>query len=207
MFEFVEQILPHPGDMGVHSIATVFAVFFFASFVFVPRTFLCLGAGWALGFSGVLVVLPSTTLGGILAFLLARYVLSDRIRRYVFARPRWSSILITIDDEGWKLLALLRFASPVPNAVQNYLFALTSIRLLPYAIITLACSIPQLVLYVYLGSSARTLIIKDDLSMLNRIWLVIGLFSLGLAVHLVFRAGGRTILRRASVSSSGSKEG
>ena len=206
MLEFAGQIFPHPGDIGAHSIVTVFAIFFFASFVLVPRTFLCLGAGAALGFSAVLVVLPSTILGGILAFLLARYVLSDRIRRYVFARPRWSFILETVDEEGWRLLALLRFASPIPNAVQNYVFAFTSIRLLPYVIISLVCSIPQLVLYVYLGSVSRTLFLNDDLSMLNRIWLIIGLLSLGLAAHLVFRERGRVILRRASTNSRGSEE-
>ncbi|HEU0083172.1 MAG TPA: hypothetical protein VFQ87_09910, partial [Bradyrhizobium sp.] len=67
-------------------------VFFAASFVLVPRTFLCLGAGAGFGLGAVFVILPSTMLGGVLAFLLARHLFAERLRRHIDARPRLRGI-------------------------------------------------------------------------------------------------------------------
>src|SRR5260370_36283232 len=139
-------------------------IFFAASFVLIPRTFLCLGAGASFGLAAVLVILPSTMLGGVLAFLGARYFFSDRFHAYVTVRPRLSRIVTAVDEEGWRIVALLRFASPLPNAVQNYLFGLTRIGFIPFAATTFIFSIPQVLLYVYLGSAGRTVLFDDSLS-------------------------------------------
>jgi uncharacterized membrane protein YdjX (TVP38/TMEM64 family) len=72
-----------------------------------------------------------------------------------------------VDEEGWRVVALLRFASPLPNAVQNYVFGLTRIGFLPFAITTFLFTIPQVMLYVYLGSTGRALL-DENLSTLNR---------------------------------------
>jgi uncharacterized membrane protein YdjX (TVP38/TMEM64 family) len=111
-------------------------IFFVASFVLIPRTFLCLGAGASFGLSAILIILPSTMLGGMLAFLLARYLLAERVQVYIGRRPRLLRVAAAVDQEGWRIVALLRFASPVPNSIQNYVFGLTRIGFLPFAITT-----------------------------------------------------------------------
>jgi uncharacterized membrane protein YdjX (TVP38/TMEM64 family) len=126
-------------------------------------------------------------LGGILAFLAARYFLSKRFRVYINTRPHLRSIVAAVDDEGWRIVALLRFASPVPNAVQNYVFGLTRIGFLPFAFATFVFSIPQVVLYVYLGSAGRAVLFDDNLSMLSRGLLGVGLISTVVAATLVVR--------------------
>ena len=173
MHDAVMQWLPE-GDLSVNSSMMLSLIFFAASFVLIPRTFLCLGAGASFGLAAVLVILPSTMLGGILAFLAARYLFSERIHVYV-------------DEEGWRVVALLRFASPLPNAVQNYVFGLTRIGFLPFAITTFVFSIPQIVLYVYLGSAGRAVLLDESLSTLNRVVLGTGLFSILVAVLLIVR--------------------
>ncbi len=97
MYDALMQWLPVGSDLGIKSAMTLSLIFFTASFVFIPRTFLCLGAGASFGLQAVLVILPSTMLGGILAFLSARYFFSERLQAYVelalvFAgsRPRWT---------------------------------------------------------------------------------------------------------------------
>jgi uncharacterized membrane protein YdjX (TVP38/TMEM64 family) len=160
-------------------------IFFAASFVLIPRTFLCLGAGASFGLAAVLVILPSTLLGGILAFLSARYFFSERVQAYVDARPRLRRFATAVDEEGWRVVALLRFASPMPNAAQNYVFGLTRIGFVPFAVTTFVFSIPQVVLYVYLGSAGRAVWLDESLSMLNRILLGIGLISILVAALLV----------------------
>jgi uncharacterized membrane protein YdjX (TVP38/TMEM64 family) len=181
------QWFPDGGDLGVNSSMMLSLIFFAASFVPFPRTFLCLGAGAGFGLAVVFVILPSTMLGGILAFLSARYFFSERLHRFVDARPRLRRFATAVDEEGWRVVALLRFASPVPNAVQNYVFGLTRIGFLPFAVTTFVFSIPQIVLYVYLGSAGRAVLLNESLSMLNRVLLGIGLASILVAALLVVR--------------------
>jgi uncharacterized membrane protein YdjX (TVP38/TMEM64 family) len=187
MVDAVMQWLPNGGDLSVHSSMMLSLIFFTASFVLVPRTFLCLGAGVSFGLAAVPVILPSTMLGGILAFLSARYFFSERVQAYVDARPRLRRFATAVDEEGWRIVALLRFASPVPNAVQNYVFGLTRIGFVPFAVTTFIFSIPQVVLYVYLGSAGRAVLLDESLSTLNRALLGAGLVSILVAAFLIVR--------------------
>ena len=112
------------------------------------------------------------------------------------ARPRLRRFATAVDKEGWRVVALLRFASPVPNAVQNYLFGLTRIGFLPFALTTFMFSIPQVLLYVYLGSAGRAVLMDESLSTLNRVLLGVGLTSIFVAalliVHRIRRDADRT---------------
>jgi uncharacterized membrane protein YdjX (TVP38/TMEM64 family) len=187
MYDAVMQWLPERGDLGVTSSAMLSLIFFAASFVLILRTFLCLGAGAGFGLAAVFVILPSTMFGGILAFLLARYLLAQRLQVYIDAHPRLRRVAAAVDEESWRVVALLRFASPLPNAVQNYVFGLTRIGFWPFAITTFVFSIPQVVLYVYLGSAGRAVLLDESLSALNRVVLGVGLISIVVAAMLVIR--------------------
>jgi uncharacterized membrane protein YdjX (TVP38/TMEM64 family) len=187
MYDAMMQWLSEGRDLGVNSSIVLSLIFFAASFVLIPRTFLCLGAGASFGLAAVLVILPSTMLGGILAFLSARYLFSERLHTYVDARPRLRKFATAVDEEGWRVVALLRFASPLPNAVQNYVFGLTRIGFWPFAITTFVFSIPQIVLYVYLGSAGRAVLLDESLSTLNRVVLGAGLVSILVAALLIVR--------------------
>jgi uncharacterized membrane protein YdjX (TVP38/TMEM64 family) len=187
MYDAVMQWLLEAGDLSVNSSIMLSLIFFAASFVLVPRTFLCLGAGASFGLAALPVILPSTMLGGILAFLSARYFFSERLHAYVDARPRLRRFATAVDEEGWRVVALLRLASPVPNAVQNYVFGLTRIGFLPFAVTTFVFSIPQIVLYVYLGSAGRAVLLDESLSTLNRLVLGAGLVSILVAALLIIR--------------------
>jgi uncharacterized membrane protein YdjX (TVP38/TMEM64 family) len=187
MYDAVTQWLPGGMELSVNSGILLSLIFFAASFVAIPRTFLCLGAGASFGLLAVLIILPSTVFGGILAFLLARHLFSARLQTYVDARPRLRRIAAAVDKEGWRVVALLRFASPLPNAVQNYAFGLTRIGFLPFAITTFLFTIPQVVLYVYLGATGRTVLLDENLSTMHRVLLGVGVISLVGAAILVVR--------------------
>jgi uncharacterized membrane protein YdjX (TVP38/TMEM64 family) len=187
MYDVVTQWISAGGDLGVSSAMMLALIFFAASFVLIPRTFLCLGAGAGCGLAAVLIILPSTILGGILAFLLARYLFSKRVQVYVDAHPRLKRVAAAADEEGWRVVALFRFASPVPNSIQNYIFGLTRIGVLPFSVASFVFTIPQVVLYVYLGSAGRAVLFDESLSALNRVLLGVGLISTFVAVTLVVR--------------------
>src|ERR1700712_4627251 len=105
MYGTVMQWLPE-GDLSVNSSMMLSLIFFAASFVLIPRTFLCLGAGAGFGLAAVFVILPSTMFGGILAFLLARYLLAQRLQVYIDTRPRLRRVATAVDEEGWRVVAL-----------------------------------------------------------------------------------------------------
>ncbi len=103
------QWLPGGVELNVNSAILLSLIFFAASFVAIPRTFLCLGAGASLGILAVLIILPSTMFGGILAFVLARHLFSARLQTYIDAHARLRRIAAAEDEEGWRVVALLRY--------------------------------------------------------------------------------------------------
>ena len=138
-------------------VASLFAA---AAFVFVPRTFLTLGVGGLYGLSVIPVIVIGATVGGTVTFLIARYFLADRVQRWIDRHPSMRVIADAVDEEGWRIVALLRFASPTPSSVQNYVFGVTRIGFWPYTLASLVFIIPQTVFYVYLGSVGRSLLAR-----------------------------------------------
>jgi uncharacterized membrane protein YdjX (TVP38/TMEM64 family) len=119
------------------------------------------------------------------------------LQRQVGKRPQLRTISDAIDGESWRIVGLLRFASPVPSAVQNYFFGFTSIRLLPFTLATFFFIIPQVTFYVYLGAAGRAALLDDPSSMLSRGLLGVGLATLTIVVAVVVRKS-RIALQRIS---------
>ena len=163
------------------------AMFVVASFVFVPRTFLYLGVGAVFGLPVIPIVLPATTVGSVLAFLAARYLFANSLRSRLDRYPRLKATAEAIDSESWRVVALLRLASPLPNAFQNYAFGLTRIGFWPYAIATFVFTIPQTVLYVYLGAAGRSALLDDSSSPLRTALTALGALCLAITVFLIWR--------------------
>src|SRR5438132_9641795 len=79
------------GSLTPASALMLTAMFVVASFVFVPRTFLYLGVGAVFGLPAIPIVLPSTTVGSVLAFLAARYLFANRLRGRLDRYPRFKA--------------------------------------------------------------------------------------------------------------------
>lgn len=169
--ETIGRWLESFGHLNASAAAVLAAVFVVAAFVPMPRTLLVLGAGAAFGLPALLVIVPSTTLGCILAFLLARGLLRRWVERQTARKPMWRIISQAIDEEGWHIAALMRFWGPAPNCVQNYAFGLTGIGLLPYSLITLIFTLPQIFLYTYIGQSGRA-VLMDNGELPFSMWLI-----------------------------------
>lgn len=176
-------------------VASLFAA---AAFVFVPRTFLTLGVGGLYGLSVIPVIVVSATVGSALAFLIVRYFLAERVQRWIDRRPSMRVIADAVDEEGWRIVALLRFASPTPSSVQNYVFGVTRIGFWPYTLATLVFIIPQTVFYVYLGSVGRSLLLGDVASPLGVFVTLVGVGCLAATAFLIWRKA-RASLRRAEL--------
>jgi uncharacterized membrane protein YdjX (TVP38/TMEM64 family) len=141
--EIISSWLHHFGDLTPVSVAALCSVFLLAAFVVFPRTLLIIAAGATFGLAVAPIILISGTAGGILAFSSSRYIAANWFRGKLATRPMSRAIAQAVDDEGWRIIALMRLGAPLPSAVQNYLFGLTNIGTLTYSITTLIFSAPQ----------------------------------------------------------------
>jgi len=154
----------HFGVLTPVSVAALCCVFFGTAFVVLPRTPLVVAASATFGLAVIPIVMLSGTAGGIVAFSLSRYVASDWFRRRLEARPMLRTIAQAVDEEGWRIIALMRLGAPLPSAVQNYLFGLTRINIVTYSIATLIFASPQVILFSFLGATGRAALLQDDSS-------------------------------------------
>jgi uncharacterized membrane protein YdjX (TVP38/TMEM64 family) len=152
----MEGILGLYGVTQEGGLASLGVVCLIGALTFIPRTPACLAGGLLFGLAAFPVTLIASTLGALIAFLLSRYLLRARVSKLVDRRPAWKLYLDAVDAEGWRLLGMLRLASPVPGSASNYVFGLTGIGVLPYLAATFFGSAPQVFAFVYLGAASRS---------------------------------------------------
>ena len=149
-------------------------LFFIGALTFIPRTATCIVGGLVFGLAAFPVALIGSTLGAVTGFLLSRYAFRSLFWAMARKRPRLQLIVDAIDAEGWRLLGLLRLASPVPGTVSNYLFGLTSMQVVPYTAATLFGSAPQVLAFVYLGAAGRVALDAHSVSTAKLVFTVAG---------------------------------
>ena len=156
---------------GLFSLGLVFLI---GALTFIPRPPICMIGGLIFGLAAFPVALAGSTFGAVIAFLLSRYLFRSRFSDIIERRPRLKLIVEAIDAEGWRLLGLLRLASPVPGSASNYLFGLTNMRIWPYMAATLLGSAPQVLAFVYLGPAGRIARDAQSISAANLVFTLAG---------------------------------
>src|SRR5688572_13413702 len=102
------------GDLSFESGIALAFIFVVGALIPFPRTMLSVGAGAVFGPWAIPIIVPSTTAGGVLAFLLTRYVAGEWVQRKLDGQMRLRAIADAVDSEGWRLVALLRLGAPIP---------------------------------------------------------------------------------------------
>lgn len=141
------------------------------------------GAAWATGYS-----LLGAIVGGVLAFLIARYLARDWFEQRI--GPRLGPIKRGVDDEGWRFVLVIRLLPVLPYAVLNYGFGLTRIRLTPYTLASIVGMLPATFVYSYIGDVGLR-VLEGERGSLYAI-----LFAIGAFVALIFLPGFIRRLRR-----------
>jgi uncharacterized membrane protein YdjX (TVP38/TMEM64 family) len=140
------------GILGLCALALVFAL---GTLSLMPRfTFYSIG-GAVFGLAAIPAAIAGSLLGAALAFLLARTWLHDAFQRQVEKRPNWRRAFAAIDAEGWRIVVLTRFVSPLPGGMINYVFGLTRIPFVPYIVATACGLLPPVAAFAGLGMLGR----------------------------------------------------
>ena len=139
-------------DLGAVGIAVFVGLYVAVTVVLGPAWALTLVAGLAYGLWGVPLVVGSATLAACLAFLIGRHLARDRVKKLVDDSGKLTALNRAVGKEGWKVVGLMRLSPVFPFGLQNYLFGVTEVGFVPYALATLVGIVPGTALYVYIGS-------------------------------------------------------
>lgn len=153
--EWLEFMADRINELGAWG-PVVFALgYIIAVVALVPAAPLTIAAGLMFGLWALPLVIVAATVGATLAFLVARYLVRDAVHDYLSRSKRLHAIDQAIEDDGWKIVALLRLSPVVPFNLQNYLFGATAIRLKPYVLASFVGIMPGTLLYTYLGAAGK----------------------------------------------------
>lgn len=150
--EWVQALERWFRDLGPAGVVVFALAYVVGTVVLAPGSAMSILGGLLFGWWGVPIVLVSASIGTSLAFLIARYLARDAVASRLESRPKLKAVDKAVDEEGWKVVALLRLSPLVPFGLQNYLFGLTSVGFWPYALATAFGIVPGTALYVSLGA-------------------------------------------------------
>lgn len=137
------------GMLGYVIFAVTYAV---ATVLLAPGSLLTLAAGVAFGLWGFFPVLAGATLGAGSAFLIGRYLARDWVARQIKGNRVFAAIDKAIEQDGWKIVGLMRLSPLIPFILQNYFFGVTRVGFLPYLVTTFFGIMPGTLLFVWLGT-------------------------------------------------------
>jgi len=120
-----------------------------------PGVLFTTGAGFVFGvLQGTAAVILGTTLGAALAFLIARYLLGDRSRRFILSH-RWLNVINRgIGAHGFRVVLLTRLVPFFPGKLSNYIFGISQVSMRDFVGASFLGFIPFSLHNVYLGSIA-----------------------------------------------------
>jgi uncharacterized membrane protein YdjX (TVP38/TMEM64 family) len=152
--EFLEQVR----SLGVWGPVLLGAVYIVATVLMLPGAILGLGAGFLFGVvPGVITISIASTLGAAAAFLVGRFLARDWVAGKMAAMPRFAALDAAVAREGFKIVFLTRLSPVFPFNLLNYAYGLTGVPFLSYFFASWIGMLPGTILYVYLGSAAKSL--------------------------------------------------
>jgi uncharacterized membrane protein YdjX (TVP38/TMEM64 family) len=187
------------GVAGVFIFAIVYVVI--AVFLIAPSELIWVAAGVVFGAWGAPLVIVSSLVAALIAFLLSRHLLRPKVRLLLAKRPLLRAVDAAIGSQSWQVAILLRLNTLVPFNFQNYFFGATDIGLVPYTITTLFGVMPFAVMYVYLGAVGRSIAIEQGFGASN---VALLLFSMVATAALIYLVGRKTRQKLREMSAAAS---
>lgn len=159
--------------------------------LFFPGVVFIMGAGFIFGFwRGLLAVWIGGAVGQALAFLLARYLLRDWVESFVQSKwKKWKYIDAALENDGWKLVLIMRLSPIIPYNLLNIAMATTSMHFLSFTIASAIGIIFECGIFCYIGTIADSItsIVSGQAGKPKAIqWVLLGLSILMGIVGAIF---------------------
>lgn len=155
---YITSFLEWIQNIGIWGPVVVAAFYIVACVLFFPGSVITLGAGFLFGMLwGTITVSIGSTLGACAAFVVGRTIARNWIADKVAGNQKFAAIDKAVGTEGFKIVLLTRLSPVFPFNLLNYAFGLTKISFRHYALASWIGMIPATVMYVYFGSTLRSL--------------------------------------------------
>lgn len=153
----LQAALSWVNGLGPGGAIAFIGLYVLATVLFIPGSFLTLGAGVLFGVGlGSLYVFVGAASGATLAFLIGRYLARDWVSQNIAGNPQFQAVDQAIAQDGFKIVLLTRLSPVFPFNLLNYGLGVTQVSLRDYVLGFLGM-IPGTVTYVYIGSLAGNL--------------------------------------------------
>jgi uncharacterized membrane protein YdjX (TVP38/TMEM64 family) len=144
-------------EMGAMAPLVFVAVYLVAVVAMAPGSVLTLAAGAMFGLgTGLLVAAAGATLGATAAFLVSRHLARPVVERRIRRDRRFDRIDQMIEENGFRVVFLLRLSPAIPFNLLNYALGATRVRLGQFVLGSVGM-LPGTFLYVYYGRLAGDL--------------------------------------------------
>ena len=154
---FVRNQFANVPRLGVWGPVLFVTAYVLGTVLFLPGSILTLGAGAAFGVvQGTVYVSLGSTLGATAAFLIGRHLARDWVKTRAGRHGGFDALDRSIAVQGWRIVLLARLSPAIPFNLLNYALGLTRISLHEYVLASWLGMLPATVVYVYLGSLARS---------------------------------------------------
>lgn len=204
--EWLETFSQWIESLGIWGAVVFIAVYAIATLILAPGALFTLTAGLVFGAWGFPIVMIGATLGAALSFLVARYLLREKIEQAMDKRPKFKAVDAAVTEGGWKIVLLLRLSPLVPFNLQNYFFGITEIKFWPYVASTFVGIIPGVILYLYLGAIGGALTGDSEFGTPQWIFLGVGLVAT-IAMAILVTRKAKKKLEEAGVGGDAKPEG
>ena len=147
-----ERALQWLASLGPWAPVMFVVLYVVAALLMIPASILTIGGGMLFGLvRGGTYVLTAALIAATLCFLIARHIARGWISHRLEAHPKFIALDQAVAREGWKIVAMVRFAPVFPFSITSYGFGLTRVPLWHYVLASFAM-IPGTLWYVYLGT-------------------------------------------------------
>lgn len=137
-------------SFGIFTSLFFLALYCIVSIFFLPSMLLVLAGGALFGpILGTLLNLLGATLGATCGFLISRYFVP--VKFTAVENVRVQKLIVMIERQGWRSVALLRLTPAIPYNLVNYAMGLTRIKFSHYLIATTVFLIPSKIIITYCG--------------------------------------------------------
>lgn len=186
IFKDISYFLDWFEDLGslapiLFAIILIFGVVILAPTPILKVTAVALFPYWL----AVLINFTASIVGGLLAFLLGRWLFRDMIAKIVVEDKRLQKIESAIEDEAMKISVLVRLSPLIPDELLNYVMASGPVTTRVFFLSSLSSIIYSLA-YAYFGLALGKLALSSEgMSQFNQSPVGMGLLILGLIATVI----------------------
>lgn len=162
---------------GMWAPALFMLIYILLTVIAFPVALLTIASGALFGpWLGTFYSLTAATLGATAAFMLARHIFHDTVQKR--DNKLLKKIIKGVNEEGWQFVAFIRLVPLFPFNIVNYLFGLTSIRIVPYFIASYICMLPGAAAYTYIGYLGSRVAMGDTQHLIKQSLLALSLLAI-----------------------------